>query len=122
MLLLTIGLTYFTSVSVNSCVEKYLGYTMPNVFIMSAAIFVLMQEIEGSSAIIYRILDKIAEYSLGIYGIHMLFVFALWKIGIDTFILPGIISVPLITILVLGLSLIVVVIIKRIPYLGKWLG
>lgn len=122
MMLLTIGLTYFKSVSDNSCIEKYLGYTMPNVFIMSAAIFILIHGMKSSSKILYRVLDKIAEFSLGIYGIHMIFVFILWKIGIDTFILPGIISVPIITILVLGLSMIAVAIIKKIPYLGKWVS
>lgn len=114
-LLFTVGATYAASVSTGSCVELYLGYITPNVFLMSAAVFTAMSRLKCRDNFIHRLMDLIADCSFGIYGVHMLLVFLLWKAGFDTFLLPGIISVPLISMIVLIFSLIVVKLLKLIP-------
>ena len=115
-LLLTIFLTYDKSMECGTYVETYLGYMMPNVFFMSIAVFVYMKNLKLRSV---KLIEVISEHSLGIYGIHMLVVFLFWKFGIDTFILPGIISVPMISIAVFIISLVIVWLLKKIPMVGN---
>lgn len=115
----TVGATYFSSVAAGTYVELYLGYITPNVFFMSAAVFVAVSQMKGGNSIGHRLLELIADCSFGIYGVHMLFVFFFWKAGIDTFCFPGIISVPVIAAAVLILSMITVKALKLIPKAGS---
>lgn len=121
-LVLTIFLTYHKSVSAGTYIETYLGYTMPNVFIMSVAVFVWFKSLDYKDGIVQRIIKLISDNSLGIYGIHMLIVFLFWRCGLDTFVLPGIISVPLISLAIVVISLLLICFIKKIPLIGKYIA
>lgn len=118
-LAVTVGATYVSSVSKGACEDIYLNYMTPNVLFMSAAVFTAMSKTACKEGIVHRAAVQIADCSLGIYGVHMLFVFIFWKAGIDTFLLPGIISVPLLSAVTLICSFIVAKGLKLIPGLGR---
>lgn len=120
-LLFTIGATYLESVAKGACEEIYLNYLTPNVFFMSAAVYTAMSKIQCAKGVLDRGMKQIADSSFGIYGVHMLFVFFFWNAGIDTFRMPGIISVPLLSAVILMISLFTVKGLKRIPGIRRLL-
>ncbi len=115
----TVAMTCVASIRAGSGVETYWTYLTPNVFFMSVAVFVFLFQIKWEENWFYRIIASVSDCSLGIYGVHMLFIFFLWRKGINTLILPGIISVPLIVFIVFILSYCTVRLMKLIPILRR---
>lgn len=91
-----------------------------NVFVYSTSIFVVFKsafvEIEYSDVRAHKWIQFIVNYSLGIYAVHALYIWLLYRIfeGVT-----AIVSIPAIFVLTSFLSIITVAVIKRIPIIRK---
>lgn len=99
--------------------ERYWSYTMPLMVLYSCACFVFAKNTSWKNQRFLKIVEKISEYSLGIYGVHFVFVIILWKVGFTTFSFNGLLSVPIISIIVLCCSYTFTAFIRKVPIINK---
>lgn len=103
--------------------ERFWRYTTPGIYLGSVAVYLLFRNKSfDKNNIMIRNLNRISANSLGIYGIHFVFIIIFWKIGFDTFLFPGVLSVPFISLVVLLCSYISAIGLKKIPRLGKYIA
>ena len=88
----------------------------------AAAVFLLFQQIpklppQGRAARIFRAL---ADRSLGVYLVHVVFLLALRKFGISTYALPAIWWLPVLAAAVLAASWAAVSLASHIPFVKRF--
>lgn len=99
----------------------------PSTMILSFAVFVFVKNTINNSEKIQtslgnsKLLVLISSCSLGIYLVHDFFNILLGLLNINTGTFPAIISTPLLALFVFTASFGVVLIIKKIPVLNKWI-
>ena len=111
--------------------SRYLGYNNSDLMkefsiftvieAMGIFLFFKNHNFAGKSVFSKRVAD-ISNCTLGIYMIHMLIMYILFDcnlIQIRAF--NTILSVPIISILIFIISLVIVYLIKKIKFIGKWL-
>lgn len=99
----TIVAVMYDCISKNSCQERFWTYNMPNVMLAAVAVFVYFKY--GQIPVLAeRLLRAIARVSLNIYGCHFVYIILLWTMGITTFSMPAVVSVPMLSGIVLFLS------------------
>ena len=98
----SIALVIWDCIHTQTLSERFWSYTMPGIYFASMAAFMAAKNIKFRDGIFMTIMSNISKTSLGIYGIHFLFIILLWNRGLTTFSFAGIISVPVIVIIVLG--------------------
>lgn len=121
-LTLTIGVTSIWSVSTGIPQDGLYEYLLPNTFIVSVALFEFVKKInipQDSTA--RKIVSKLAALSFGMYLVHDFFNVVFTIIGFTTTLFNPIFSVPLISLCVYVGSLMVALIISRIPILNRWI-
>ncbi|MEH7224659.1 acyltransferase family protein [Bacillus sp. JJ1566] len=119
----TFSLTYIYTKSAGGALSEFwYEYHSPNVFLVSVGVFILFKSREESlSKPIPMLFQWINQTSFGIYLIHIL-VMSLFMESIFNKIyynLHPIISIPLNVAIVITISLIAVIIIRRIPVIKK---
>lgn len=117
-----IALVLYDCISTQTLNERFLSYNMPGIFLASTAFFLAAKNIEFKDGLFLKIMTAVSEKSLGIYGVHFLFITILWKLGFTTFLFPGILSVPVIALIVLGASFVSSMLLRKLPYVGKYLA
>jgi surface polysaccharide O-acyltransferase-like enzyme len=105
---------------------QYFDRTAPNVMLGAFFVFVLIKNIVNNSPKILKYQNNkyitlLAGCGFGIYLIHDFFNVALNLLNINTGTFPAILSVPVLSVTVYLAALIVVLIIKKIPVLNKWI-
>lgn len=102
--------------------ETFSKYLMPNIIIESAAIYTFfvkrVSKIKFSERTI-KIFTKLTEYGFGVYLVHALIIELVELTGWTAVTISPFVSVPLFTIVVYGASLLVTVLIRKIPFIGK---
>ncbi len=114
--ILTVSAVLYDCISTQEINERFWNYNMPWVALSSFGAFIFVKN-NFSYGIIYKLMHIIAKYSLGIYLTHFLFIMLLWNNGFSTFSFTGILSVPVITLIVLLLSLVAALAVSKITYL-----
>lgn len=120
--LTTIILVIKDCISTQTINERFWSYTMPGLYLSSIAVFLAIKNLNYSDGILLKTMTGISKKSLGIYGIHFLFIIILWKAGLTTFSFVGVLSVPVISMIVLGASFISSTLIGKMPFCGKYLA
>ena len=105
-----------------AAMERFWVYTMPGIYFAAVAVFVFFKYTNCKIKIVDSFLKKVAKYSLGIYGCHMIFIIYLWMIGFTTFSFHALISVPVISLVVFVFSVVTSFLIQKIPLVGKYLA
>jgi len=105
---------------------QFFDRAAPNVMLGAFAIFVLVKNTVNNSPKILKYqnnkyITSLANCGFGIYLVHDFFNVILGIFNINTGTFPAIISIPVLSIAVYTASLGVVLIIKKIPVLNKWI-
>jgi surface polysaccharide O-acyltransferase-like enzyme len=105
---------------------QYFDRTAPNVMLGAFFVFVLVKNIVNNSPKILKYQNNkyitlLAGCGFGIYLVHDFFNVALNLLNINTGTFPAILSVPILSVMVYLAALIVVLIIRKIPFLNKWI-
>ena len=102
--------------------EDFSKYLMPNIIIESASLYTFfvkrVSQIKFSEKIV-KTFTKLTEYGFGVYLVHALVNELVGLTGWSAVTISPFISVPLLTIVVYGLSLLITVLIRKIPVIGK---
>lgn len=105
-------------------------YFSPTVILASVAAFLLLMtikppalKVDGSPTKINKLIKIISVNTLGIFFIHVMIIESIeqgyFGFSLKRTILDPIIEVPLLTVLVLFLSLAIIVLLKKVPYLKR---
>lgn len=111
---LTAGLTAMASVARGEPTQIYYRYTTGQVILMSAAIFAVIVLGYWRIAGVDRFLEMAGRASLGVYGVHLLVVYFLSRVGISASSQPVWFGVPLATVLVLIISWVIASLARRV--------
>lgn len=102
--------------------ETFSKYLMPNIIIESAAIYTFfvkrVSKIKFSKRTV-KIFSKLTEYGFGVYLVHALINAIIGLTGWTATTISPFVSVPLLTLIIYVISLLVTVLIRKIPFLGK---
>lgn len=122
LLLLGAGANTWQSVHDGAYNEWYTHYTAPNTVITAAAIYTLftkrISKIRFSGKAVSCI-SRLSEYSFGVYLIHALVVAVFEAIGLKPTIGHPLVTMPLITMLVFAVTAALVMLIRKIPNVGR---
>ncbi len=93
-------------------------------FAVSMALFVLLKNnyhrIENI-VLKTKLVNIISKYSLGIYGVHVIFISLLFKLGVINTTFNPVVMVPAMVIIVLSLSLLFTILLSKIPFIGRFI-
>ncbi|WP_113652334.1 acyltransferase [Pedobacter namyangjuensis] len=114
--------TYYLSIQKGSLsVELYQYFSLP-VIISSIGIFSLFKNLELKKSYLVRIRNLINKNSFGVYFIHILVLFYLNKFGLNIADFGFVIGIPLLTFLCFSISLVIIFLLKKIPFLCVLVG
>lgn len=120
LVLITSWLTYYFSFLQDSYYGNYFHFLSVNIVIYSCLLFSLLKTIKINNETLLKIRTMINKKSYGIYLIHVPVLFALEKIGIEWNLFHPIVGVFITVILCLVISLFVLKITEKIPFVGKF--
>ena len=123
-LIITIMITSVESLKQGTHYDLPYEYLTPNVFLMSIAAFLLAKESLNPKNVSMRfkqILSELSTYSFGIYLVHVLIIFLLWKTGLTTVFITPILSVPLLTLLIFCISYVCVKGMAQLPFVKRFI-
>lgn len=106
----------------NESLAEYLTW---NVAAEAVAIYLaVLQTKSGPARLkkVERVVSILAKYSLGIYLAHPLFLWIFEWVGLEPNLFCPVISVPMIAALAMALSLLLSVLLRRIPRIGKYIS
>ena len=104
--------------------EWMYNYLLPNVLMMSTAVFVFCQynfQCGELSAKWQSRIGLIGKWSFGVYLVHAFFLSNMYRIGLPHFFCHPLVSIPITTLVVFCASLAVVFILDKIPILNKYI-
>ncbi len=110
------------SIRENAYTERFTGYTNPNTIIVAVAIYTLFTKRIGKvqfSEKIKHLISILSEHSFGVYLVHALILSAFAAIGLEPTILHPLLAMPLITVLAFMITVVIVMIVRKTPKLGK---
>jgi len=113
-------LTIWQSASEGKYVETWFSIGSPFVLLMSSAAFLFFcsMKIDGGLKT-NKIIVKVSECTFFIYMFHVFLLEKMNLLGITTTSFNAMISVPLLSILAFCLSLLLALLVKKIPFFGK---
>lgn len=120
------GIGFFMSAILTVIYSRYTGiateifwnYCSIFVIFWSASIFVFFKYNLDK---LYKMVDTVADYTLGIYGCHMFFLLELWQKGLTTFSFSSVFSVPLLVVLVFCGAFCFSYIVGKLPIVRNWI-
>lgn len=122
-LITSIMATCYLCITNNAVVETCFSYTFPGIVCFSGAVYVWVQSHESwfQKAAVSKAVGVLSNCSLGIYAVHMLVLFLLWRNNITTFSFAAEASVPVLALAILLCSLLVAWVLSKIPVVNKFL-
>ena len=110
------------SVRTGTYTEAFTGYLTPNTILVACAIYSLftkrVSRVKFSEHACRRI-SKLSEYSFGVYLVHALLLSGFEILGLRPTILHPVLTMPLITLGAWAASVIIVILVRRIPVVGR---
>ena len=105
-----------------SYTERFTAYTNPNTIIVAAAIYTLFTKriskvrFSEKSA---QLISKLSEFSFGVYLIHALLLDVFAVAGLKPTVVHPVLAMPLITVLAFAVTNALVMMIRKVPYVGR---
>jgi surface polysaccharide O-acyltransferase-like enzyme len=101
-----------------------LGYVLPNTLFVSFAIFLFFKDVSSTITLTprqERAIIHMSKNMFGLYLAHILALIILIKLGASVFMINPLLSIPTISILVMVVSYLIVMIIRKIPVIEKYI-
>ncbi|MBI3883907.1 MAG: acyltransferase family protein [Sphingobacteriales bacterium] len=122
-ILFSFAITYFLSYKDHKINETFFENLSPNVALMSVSIYLLFKNVRIAMPSIGRkCLDIICTNSYGIFLIHILILTIVRHLPVNFLLLPVLIRIPLTTLLCLFVSVTIIILLRKIPYLKFLVG
>ena len=115
---LTYGLTLLINKNAQSFVDIFFEYLSINCLMIVVGLFALLKNYFCNRNI-PKWVEKIRKYTFGIYLIHPLIIKFLDKIGVSTVSMPTILGIMLMTSITYGISLMLCLVISKIPVINR---
>lgn len=122
LLLLGAAANTVCSVREGAYTERFTGYTNPNTIIVAAAIYTLFTKRIGKAVFsekVSHLISKLSEYSFGVYLIHALILDIIGTTGLTPTLRHPVVMMPVITLLAFAITNILVMLIRKIPNVGR---
>lgn len=122
--LLLLGATANTicSVQEGAYTERFTGYTNPNTIIVAAAMYTLFTKRISKVAFsekVTQLISELSEYSFGVYLIHALLLDVFAVAGLKPTVLHPVLAMPVITLLAFVVTAVIIVLIRKVPNVGR---
>lgn len=117
---ITFGMCYHLSAVNGVLNDLFLSGMSLGVCFMATGIFSAFMHVRISD-FWSKIIIYVSKGSFCIYLSHMFFIYELDKLAVNAGAMPAIVSIPLISVFVLILSIVLYVLISKIPVLKKWI-
>ena len=115
--------TYYLAFQKNVDKEMYLAPLTPGVFLMSASIYLLFKQSNITMPNwINSVVNQICNYSYGIYLVHLIVLAWVDDLVISATDFNPLITITVMSILCLTFSFGIIYLLRKIPFLGKWIG
>ncbi len=118
--LVTFVMTFYLSLKTNSLNEIFLQGTSIGVCILAVGIFTISSHVKCTN-VIEKAVTFLSKSSFCIYLSHMFALYLFTYIGLTVSVLSPIVSVPLISTVALFISLIIYIVLSKVPVLRKWI-
>ncbi len=109
--------TYFKSKNAGELNLDLYNFLLPNIMIYSLIVFLLIKSYNFRNERFIKIRDLINKFSYGIYLSHVMFVWVFEAIGFDWQFIHPLLAIPVLTVVITGLSALTVYILRRTPFL-----
>jgi len=114
--------TYILSALQNKFDHTLYEYLSINVILLATGIYLFFNNINIENSFFNNLCGIISKYSFSIYLIHILVLNIFSQFGLDWHIFNPLISVPFVAFLCLSISIILIFLLKKIPYLNLYVG
>ena len=115
--------TYHLAFQNNVDKEIYLAPLTPGVFLMSMSVYLLFKQ--SNIALpnwLNVVVTQICYYSYGIYLVHLVVLAWIDDLLISATAFNPLISLPLMSLLCLAFSYLIIFVLRKIPFIGNWVG
>jgi surface polysaccharide O-acyltransferase-like enzyme len=101
-----------------------LSYEYPNIYLISIGVMVFFKEEVSRihmSVSAVRTIETLSKLTLGVYLMHVLLLRIFYQLGLNLQIAPNVMSVPIVSFVVLISGGVISAIVKRLPFVGKYI-
>ena len=113
--------TFYFSIKAHKLDLSMYSYLSVNTIIQSIALFMWIKDLSIKNNYISLIQSKISSYSYGIYLVHIIIIGILFRNGIYWNFAYPLLSLPLLTLVVLGCSFGIIFVLRKVPG-GKYIS
>ncbi|GEM_PF-4883368 len=116
----TFVMTWIFILDSKAVYDGFFGYLRPNILFSSIAMFVMLKDVLENlklSEKVNRWIRFLSEHNFGVFISHLVFVNVVGQLGLMDANVPYLILLPLLTLLVYGLSVMTTFVIRKIPFL-----
>ena len=119
--LITIFGTYFISIKKGYYTDMFYNYLVINVLMAAVGVFLFIKSCKITNKTFIKTINFLNKYSYGVYLIHLLVLIHLSRFGINAYFIHPLIGIPIITIICLGISVLIIWVVNKLP-LGKYIS
>lgn len=114
--------TYLLSKTNGKQTLTMMGTFTINTFIQTLAMYYMVKDVELKHKFFSYLIQLISNYSFGIYLVHIMVISLFFRIGIFWTMAYPLVSVPLVVMLTLLTSIVVIFLLRKIPFMAKFAG
>lgn len=118
---ITIGGMYYYAIKENRLNEMFYSYQSLNVMLQSIGVYVLVFKTDIKNIVLKKSVNLLSAHSFTIYLIHALLLTVMVKRGLTWNFINPVIGIVTSTIVCLLLSLLISIVIKKIPFIRRYL-
>jgi surface polysaccharide O-acyltransferase-like enzyme len=120
--LVTIFGTYFISIKKGYFSEVFYNRLSVNVMVAAIGVFLFMKSWKPTRKIFINAINFLFKYCYGIFLVHVFVLFYLSLLGINGYFIHPIIGIPVTTFACFGISLLLVFLVNKLPFIGKYIS
>jgi surface polysaccharide O-acyltransferase-like enzyme len=120
--IITIFGTYFFSISKGAFSHIFYDNLSINVLFVAIGVFLFIKSCNLTNKVFIKIINFLSKYSYGIFLIHDFVLIYLGSWGLRPYIIHPLVGIPIMTLICLGCSTLIVFLVNKIPFVGKYIS